>query len=253
MTQEFPAMAPLTVAPSTEPPLSAAFSLRAATAADLPILSELEQRIFAGDAWSDESLAAEVLSPEPFGSGEACACGEGGVARHALIGSVEEDVVGYAFLRTSGDVAEILRVSVSTAHRRRGFATALIETLLHRAASAGCARVLLEVSAANAAAIACYTNRGFSCVHRRPRYYADGSDALVLRTVLPVWSTPASTARSRISSSTGSTSRRWWTPSLTAGTPTASSSGRPPRGFRETWDLNERLWKSTFARRVGLG
>lgn len=174
MTEAFPAKA------STSPD----FTLRAATAADVPVLRQLEERIFGGEAWSERSLAAEVSPAAPFLTDVPSASSGGVPRRHALLGLVRDDAVGYAFVRISGDVGEILRVAVDAAHRRRGFGTALVQTLLGCAASAGYARVLLEVSAGNAAAIACYTSRGFSCVHRRHRYYADGSDA-ILQAVSP--------------------------------------------------------------------
>ena len=40
--------------------------------------------------------------------------------------------------------------------------------------------MMLEVSAANEAALAFYLRRGFARISTRPRYYRDGSDALVL-------------------------------------------------------------------------
>jgi ribosomal protein S18 acetylase RimI-like enzyme len=44
--------------------------------------------------------------------------------------------------------------------------------------------MLLEVSAGNAAALAFYAAAGFVQIDRRPRYYRDGSDAIVLRATL---------------------------------------------------------------------
>ena len=47
------------------------------------------------------------------------------------------------------------------------------------------ATMFLEVSEANAPARALYRRLGFAEVGRRPRYYDDGGDALVLRLPLP--------------------------------------------------------------------
>ena len=44
--------------------------------------------------------------------------------------------------------------------------------------------MLLEVSSANRAALEFYVRQGFSQIDLRPRYYRDGSDALVLRRAL---------------------------------------------------------------------
>jgi ribosomal-protein-alanine N-acetyltransferase len=45
----------------------------------------------------------------------------------------------------------------------------------------GAALMTLEVAAENSAALGLYRALGFSRVGRRPRYYADGGDAVVLR------------------------------------------------------------------------
>ena len=48
----------------------------------------------------------------------------------------------------------------------------------------GAATMFLEVSTRNEAARTLYARAGFTEVGRRARYYADGSDALVLRAAL---------------------------------------------------------------------
>ena len=52
--------------------------------------------------------------------------------------------------------------------------------MLAAARADGAERMLLEVSAANAAAVAFYDAQGFARIDVRRRYYRDGSDALVL-------------------------------------------------------------------------
>jgi ribosomal-protein-alanine N-acetyltransferase len=44
--------------------------------------------------------------------------------------------------------------------------------------------MFLEVAVGNVAALGLYRKHGFSQVGRRPRYYANGSDALVMRAEL---------------------------------------------------------------------
>jgi ribosomal-protein-alanine N-acetyltransferase len=57
----------------------------------------------------------------------------------------------------------------------------LLEAVRRAARSDGATRMLLEVSAGNAAALAFYAAEGFTRIDRRPRYYLDGTDALVLQ------------------------------------------------------------------------
>lgn len=89
-------------------------------------------------------------------------------------------LMGYASLRTVPPEAEVTVVAVAPDRLRRGVARRLLERLHERAAEAGCVVIGLEVSAANAPAIALYGDMGYQVVGRRKRYYPDGSDALLM-------------------------------------------------------------------------
>lgn len=140
-------------------------SLRPVTAADLPALVALERACFPSDAWDETSLRAELDAP----------------GRH-LRGATDDAgaVVGYAATLVAGDVADLLRIATAPAVRRSGVATALLDDALDHARTAGAVRMLLEVSDANPA-VAFYAARGFEQIDLRPRYYRDGSAALVLQ------------------------------------------------------------------------
>jgi [ribosomal protein S18]-alanine N-acetyltransferase len=79
-------------------------------------------------------------------------------------------VRGYVMVLGAGDVADLQRIAVAPGWRRRGVAGAL----LGACDVSAFARVLLEVRADNAAAIAFYRRHGSS----RRGYYADGADAV---------------------------------------------------------------------------
>lgn len=76
--------------------------------------------------------------------------------------------------------AEILTIGVAPDARRTGAGGALLRAALAEAAGRGAALVFLEVSEANATARRLYERHGFTEMGRRRRYYADGSDALVM-------------------------------------------------------------------------
>lgn len=137
--------------------------IRAATVDDVPALVVLEQALLP-DPWS----AAQVLS-ELTGPGR-----RGWVAG-------DEAVAGYAITMTLGDVTDLQRIAVAPDHQRQGLARALLDAALADAAAAGSDRVLLEVSDRNRAAVSLYAAAGFTEIDRRPRYYTDGSDAIVMR------------------------------------------------------------------------
>ena len=89
-------------------------------------------------------------------------------------------LVGYLAARRAADELHVLALAVAPAARRRGAASALLESVLRAAAGDGVARVHLEVRAANTAARRFYERHGFALVGRRRRYYENADDALLL-------------------------------------------------------------------------
>ncbi|MEP6665137.1 MAG: GNAT family N-acetyltransferase [Nocardioidaceae bacterium] len=145
--------------------------IRVARRFDLDALVALEFELFGASAWSPRSV-----------EGEFDAVGESRfivVAEDVGAGG-ETAVVGYAIGAYVAGVGDAQRVAVTPGHRRRGLATRLLGELLVEAERRACERVLLEVAAANAAAVALYARAGFKAVDRRPRYYPGEVDALVM-------------------------------------------------------------------------
>lgn len=87
-------------------------------------------------------------------------------------------VAGYVVVRHVPPEAEIITLVVAPALRRQGIGRALLE---HALAARPAQQWFLEVSADNQAAQALYRRCGFAQAGRRRHYYADGSDALVMR------------------------------------------------------------------------
>ena len=91
---------------------------------------------------------------------------------------------GFLLARVAADEAEVLTLAVAPGVRRQGRALALLHDAAARAHAAGARAMFLEVSMTNDPARALYAAAGFAEVGRRRRYYADASDALVLRRAL---------------------------------------------------------------------
>jgi ribosomal-protein-alanine N-acetyltransferase len=89
---------------------------------------------------------------------------------------------GFLLLRVAADEAEILTIGV--VDRRRGTGRALMQGAIAAARTAGAARMFLEVAAQNTAARGLYAALGFTEAGRRPAYYEDGGDALLLARAL---------------------------------------------------------------------
>ena len=90
-------------------------------------------------------------------------------------------LVGFASARLSVDEVDVIRLAVEADQRRRGTGRALLDGLVGWAEEVGAAAVVLEVRAGNVAAQQLYAAAGFTQDGRRPRYYPDGEDALLLR------------------------------------------------------------------------
>ena len=143
--------------------------LRTPARADLETLVDIEAACF-GSPWPTASLAAELCHDNSLLVLAELPAGGGGEILPA----------GYAAYRTAAGEAELLRLAVVPAARRRGIATALVAAGDDALADAGAEVCYLEVRAGNRAARAFYEKAGFHAIGVRPRYYADGDDAHLL-------------------------------------------------------------------------
>jgi ribosomal-protein-alanine N-acetyltransferase len=82
--------------------------------------------------------------------------------------------------RVGGGEAEVLTLATAPPARRQGRACRLLDAAIEACRGLGAEALFLEVGEGNAAAQALYCAAGFTEVARRPRYYADGTDAIVM-------------------------------------------------------------------------
>ena len=141
--------------------------VRTAAAADVEAVSRLEGECLGVDAWSENLVHEGINATLP--------------TVVYLVAEVHDEVVGHAVVSTAGDIAELQRIAVHAAHRRSGVASALLAEVVKVAGRAEADRLLLEVREDNQAALGFYAGSGFTEIDRRPRYYADGATAVVLR------------------------------------------------------------------------
>jgi len=143
-------------------------TLRAATSADLDGIMAIENASFPTDAWTAESMAAELVSPHNL----------------YLVDEVEEVVIGYGGVRAlqGGADADIQTIAFDSAQRGKGLGRALLRALLDAASERGAREVFLEVRADNPGAHGLYVSEGFEEIGRRPGYYQpDDVDAIVMK------------------------------------------------------------------------
>lgn len=138
--------------------------VRPARAEDLARMAWLEEAAFR-DSWPEEMLAHELTHPRAL----------------LLVAAWAEGrpAVGYVSFRSGAGEAELLRLAVDPAERRRGVARALVEAGFDLLRGQGVETCFLEVRQDNEGAIAFYLDLDFERAGRRRGYYRDGTDALI--------------------------------------------------------------------------
>jgi ribosomal-protein-alanine N-acetyltransferase len=125
----------------------------------------LEGALFPQDPWSVEQFWQELAQD----------------TRAYVVADGEEGLEGYAGAFLLAPDSDVQTIGVRADRRGRGLASRLLSALTAEARASGCTHMMLEVRADNAAAIRLYERHGFAAISRRPAYYPDGGDALVMR------------------------------------------------------------------------
>ncbi len=97
-------------------------------------------------------------------------------------------IIGFAGGQLCGDDFEISDIAVADDRRREGIATRLLARLSYDAQMLNALTISLEVEVDNEPARALYGKLGFEQTGRRPNYYGQGHDALVMAAKLPLLS-----------------------------------------------------------------
>lgn len=148
--------------------MDAPYRIRPAAPADAAALVSIERRCFS-DPWSEGSFREALTSPWTFG----------------LVAQTSRGLAGYFIGRETAGMGEVLNLAVAPEFRRRGVASALLESGLAAFRRRKADEVFLEVRESNITAQALYVGRGFRPVGQRAGYYRHPKeDALVLRLAL---------------------------------------------------------------------
>lgn len=143
-------------------------SIRTATPHDLDAIMAIENDSFPTDAWSSESMAAELATEHG----------------HYVVDEDAGAIIGYAGLRAlrGNRDADVQTIALRADRRGEGRGRALLHALLDEASARGAREVFLEVRADNPGAEGLYRSEGFEEIGRRARYYQpDDVDAIVMR------------------------------------------------------------------------
>ena len=97
-----------------------------------------------------------------------------------LIAEVGDSISGFAHTVWSGGPSELLGIAVASPFRGRGVGRRLVATLLQSFVGTACTELWLEVRADNTSALTLYRQTGACITGSRPRYYRDGTDAVLM-------------------------------------------------------------------------
>jgi ribosomal-protein-alanine N-acetyltransferase len=141
------------------------YDVRDMQEADLPEVLQLERDSFP-TPWPLESFRHE-LHNNPY-------------ARNYVIRAEDASLAGYASIWLLEGELYINNLNVAPAYRGRRLGHRILRHLLETGRHGGCHSAVLEVRPSNEAALRLYRAQQFRTLGRRPRYYSDGEDALIL-------------------------------------------------------------------------
>ena len=124
------------------------------------------------DAWSYQTII-EVLAQDSI---------------DLLVVYKSDKIVGYCLYQVMFEQSEILRIGTHPDYQRQGIASQLFAKLNKQLEMLKVERLLLEVRADNAPAIALYERQEFVIIHQRKGYYSQPNqlaiDALIMQLAL---------------------------------------------------------------------
>lgn len=130
---------------------------------DAELLAGLEADCFS-EPWSKQSLETS-LRDEKF-------C--------VLAARADGSICGYVLGWNVGDEGELARIAVFQSFRGQGIGEMLVQAFIEELTQRGGRSIFLEVRRDNETANRIYRRCGFEEVGCRPKYYADGEDAVLM-------------------------------------------------------------------------
>ncbi len=131
---------------------------------DVGAVARLEANVFP-DPWPRHLYLQELGQPARF---------------QRVVVADDGTLCAYVFACWQVDELHVLKVATDPEFQRGGLATTLLDEVRDEAERRGGRGVILEVRPSNRAAFRLYRKLGYHVLGRRPRYYGDGEDALVM-------------------------------------------------------------------------
>ena len=100
---------------------------------------------------------------------------------HYLVAKIENQIVGFAGIKSVLDEADIMNIVTKKDKRNLGIGSALLEKLLNVAKEKEIKKITLEVNESNILAIHLYKNFGFKEIAVRENYFNKTDNALIMQ------------------------------------------------------------------------
>lgn len=129
---------------------------------DIDSIVKIEKECFT-DAWSWESFHYCFMSPFYVN----------------IVARINGAIVGYGFMKSIYEDAELLRIAVSSSYRRLDIGYRMLDYLINEVKNNGAEKVFLDVRKSNEAAISLYEKMGFSRYEITENFYNNPVEASV--------------------------------------------------------------------------
>lgn len=124
---------------------------------------EIEKTVYE-DPWTRQLLEESLSAPMTY-----------------TLGLFKEDLLGgYAIYQVIFSEAHLLNLAIRSELQKRGYGQKLLSKVLEDIQKRGALHFFLEVRPSNILAQKLYERNGFRILMRRPKYYSNGEDALVM-------------------------------------------------------------------------
>jgi len=139
-------------------------SVRVPQVSDIRDLERAERLCFV-DPWPGQFFVSELFAPGRY---------------HRVMVDPAGGLVAYLFSAWQFLDLHVLKIATLPQHRGEGLASRLMDMAEHHVRESAGDSLTLEVRTSNDAAIAMYRSLGYHSAGLRPKYYADGEDALIM-------------------------------------------------------------------------
>jgi tRNA threonylcarbamoyl adenosine modification protein YeaZ/ribosomal-protein-alanine acetyltransferase len=132
---------------------------------DLVPAFAIEKSAYGKEAWTMAQLKEEFAGKD----------------RMYVVGEFGGELIAYAGVVNLAGTADVLTLTVTDEHRRKGIGRELLRRLIDWSRTQKCEAIMLEVRVGNEEAIPLYESFGFIEISRRKDYYGPGKTAIVMR------------------------------------------------------------------------